>query len=172
MLSKFSIEKFKKEKPPKDNSLKTFNEISSLSKIKIDKDFISKKDDVLSSFNSIVKDGDTQKLIDQSTPHILKLKKYFNRPRPKDLAKNFGINLENVELKSMKTPSYPSGHSAQAFLIADHLKNKYPDKSNQLDKLANEISDSRNIARAHYKSDSEFGKRIGLAMSKHIRNKK
>jgi len=173
MLEDFDISSFKKKKPPKDNSLKTFNEISNLSKIKINKDFINKNDDVEAEFKNIVgDDDDVGMLIEQSVPHIKKLKNYFNRPRPKDLAKNFGLKLDNVELKSMDTPSYPSGHSAQGFLIGDYLKNKYPEKSKELDKVANDISDSRNVARAHYKSDSDFGKELGLAMSKHIRNKK
>ena len=173
MLEDFDISYFKNRKPPSDNSLKTFNEISNLSKIKINKDFINKNDDVETEFKNVVgDDSDIDILIEQSVPHIKKLKNYFNRPRPKDLAKNFGLKLENVELKSMDTPSYPSGHSAQGFLIGDYLKNKYPEKTKELDKVANDISDSRNVARAHYKSDSDFGRELGLAMSKHIRNKK
>ena len=69
----------------------------------------------------------------------------------------------------MKTPSYPSGHSAQGYLIAEILKDKHPTKSAELDKKARDISDSRNIARAHYKSDSDFGKKIGLDMANHLK---
>ena len=36
---------------------------------------------------------------------------------------------------------------------------------------ANNIADSRNIAHAHYKSDSEFGKKLGKKMYNHIKNK-
>ena len=70
----------------------------------------------------------------------------------------------------MKTPSYPSGHSTQAYLISDYLKGKYPEKSIQLDKAAKDICYSRNVAKAHYKSDSDLGKKLGLAMSKHIKD--
>ena len=169
-LSKFKIDFLKENKPPKDNSLKTLSEIQDLNKIPIDKDFIKKNDDISKEFNSIVKDKDIDKLINESSNIILKLKKYFNRPRPKELAKQFGINLENVELKSMKTPSYPSGHSAQAYLISEYLKDKYPNKSKELDEKAKDISDSRNVARAHYKSDSDFGKKLGLEMFNFIKN--
>ena len=169
MLKNFNIESFKKEKPPKDNSLKTMSEISSIKNIPDDKKFVKINDDVSKRFNEVVKDKDIDVLIKESVPHILKLKKYFNRPRPKDIAKTFGIKLKDIELKSMKTPSYPSGHSTQAYLISDYLKSKYPEKSKKLDKVAKDICYSRNVAKAHYKSDSNFGKKLGLAMSKHIK---
>ena len=169
MLDNFNIDKFKSKKPPKDNSLKTLSEIKKLEKTPIDKVFVENNDNVEDRFNNIVSDSNIRTLLDQSIPHIEKLKKYFNRPRPKDLAKNFGIKLDNIELKSMKTPSYPSGHSVQAYLVADQLKQKYPKKSKDLDKIADDISNSRKIARAHYDSDSKFGKSIGLEMSKYIK---
>tara|TARA_R100001463_G_scaffold101293_3_gene155723 strand:+ start:23 stop:538 length:516 start_codon:yes stop_codon:yes gene_type:complete len=169
MLKNFNIESFKKEKPPKDNSLKTMSEISSIKNIPDDKKFVKINDDVSKRFNEVVKDKDIDVLIEESVPHILKLKKYFNRPRPKDIAKTFGIKLKDIELKSMKTPSYPSGHSTQAYLISDYLKSKHPEKSKKLDKVAKDICYSRNVAKAHYKSDSNFGKKLGLAMSKHIK---
>ena len=169
ILENFDIEPFKKEKPPKDNSLKTMSEIKKLTTIPKNENFVKTNDDVSKKFNDVVKDKDIDILINKSVPYISKLKKYFNRPRPKNLAKQFDIKLDDVELKSMKTPSYPSGHSTQAYLIADHLKSKYPEKSKQLDKVAKDICYSRNVAKAHYKSDSDLGKKLGLAMSKYIK---
>ena len=93
-----------------------------------------------------------------------------DRPRPKELAKSLGVNMENVELKSMKTPSYPSGHSAQYKLIANVLSDTYPELRFQYQKEADDISDSRNIGRAHYKSDSLFGKEIGDRMYRYLKN--
>jgi len=169
MLDKFNIDNFKKENPPKDNSLKTLSEIKKINNIPDNEKFVKDNDDVSKKFNNIVKDKKINQLIDASVPHIKKLKKYFNRPRPKSLAKGFGIKLKDIELKSMKTASYPSGHSTQAYLIADHLKSKYPEKAKQLDKAAKDVCYSRNVAKAHYKSDSNFGKKLGLAMSKHLK---
>ena len=171
-LKDFDYDKFKKMKPPKDNSLETFKEIQSINKLRQDKDFVKDNDDVYANFVNIVgkEDGkQIEELINDSRVIITKLKNYFNRPRPKKLAKNFGIKLEDIELKSMKTPSYPSGHSTQGYLVAEVLKDKYPNKSKQLDKKAKDISDSRNIARAHYKSDSDMGKKLGLDMAKHLK---
>jgi acid phosphatase (class A) len=172
-LKDFDYDKFKKMKPPKDNSLETFKEIQSINKLRQDKDFVKDNDDVYANFVNIVgkEDGkQIEELINDSRIIITKLKNYFNRPRPKKLAKNFGIKLEDIELDSMKTPSYPSGHSTQGYLVAEVLKDKYPNKSKQLDKKAKDISDSRNIARAHYKSDSDIGKKLGLDMAKYLKN--
>ena len=80
--------------------------------------------------------------------------------------------MENVELKSMKTPSYPSGHSAQSKLIAKVLTDKYPQLREQYNKEAEDISNSRNIGRAHYRSDSKFGQEVGERMYEYLKNNK
>ena len=108
--------------------------------------------------------------MDDSTGPILKLKKHFNRPRPHVLAKKRNMKLEHVELKSMKTPSYPSGHSAQGALIGEALADMYPKAAARFRKAGKDISDSRNLARAHYKSDSKFGIDLGKEMYKHYKN--
>ena len=171
-LKGFDYDKFKKMKPPKDNSLETFKEIQSINKLRKDEKFVKDHGDIYDVYIAVVgkaEDNEIKDLINNSRPIIKKLKNYFNRPRPKKLAKNFGIKLEDIELDSMKTPSYPSGHSTQGYLVAEVLKDKYPNKSKQLDKKAKDISDSRNIARAHYKSDSDMGKKLGLDMAKYLK---
>ncbi len=169
-LKDFDYSKYKKMKPPKDNSLETFKEIKDIDKLRSDESFVKDNDNLIKAYKPIVgEDDQVKKLVDESQPIILKLKNYFNRPRPKKLAKNFGVKLKDIELDSMKTPSYPSGHSTQGYLISEMLKDKYPEKSKELDQKAKDISDSRNIARAHYKSDSEIGKKLGLDMAKHLK---
>jgi len=169
-LKDFDYSKYKKIKPPKDNSLETFKEIKDIDKLRSDESFVKDNDNLIKAYKPIVgEDKQVKNLVDESQPIILKLKKYFNRPRPKELAKNFGVKLKDIELDSMKTPSYPSGHSTQGYLISEMLKDKYPEKSKELDQKAKDISDSRNIARAHYKSDSEIGKNLGLDMAKHLK---
>jgi hypothetical protein len=175
MFENFDYSNFKNMPPPKDGSLRSLSEIKDLQKIPIDKDFINKRDDIYGSFKELadnkninIDKKEVDKLADGSASIILKLKKYYNRPRPKDQAKQYGIDLENVELASMKTPSYPSGHSAQGVLIGNYLADKYND--NDFKKVGNEISDARNVARAHYKSDSDMGKKLGEAMYNHIKN--
>ena len=172
MFKDFDISSFKKIKPPSDNSFDTDQEIKALKKIPLKKEFVKKYDNIEAAFKKTaneqgVKDYDKKiaaKLIKESAPVILKLKKHHNRPRPYELDKN----LSSVKMDSMNTPSYPSGHSAQGMLIASVLKDKYG-KGKAFMQTAKNISDSRNIAHAHYKSDSVNGTELGKQLYKHIK---
>ena len=174
MFKDFDISSFKKMKPPSDNSFDTDQEIKALKKIPLRKDFVKKYDDIEAAFKKTaeeqgIKDYDKHiaaKLIKESAPVILELKKYHDRKRPYELDKN----LKAVKMKSMNTPSYPSGHSAQGILIALKLKDKYG-KGKAFMQTAKNISDSRNVAHAHYKSDSDNGTKLGKQLHKHIKNK-
>lgn len=172
MLKDFDIKKYLNKKPPSDNSNTTKQEILELTKIPIKEKLVKEMDDGEKCMERIVgKDPLIGKLINESRPAIDKIKKHFNRPRPKVLAKKMGVKMKDIELKTMKTPSYPSGHSVQAYLMALTLSDKYPKYRNKLMKTAKDISYSRRVAHAHYKSDSLFGEKIGKDMYKHIKNK-
>lgn len=173
----FSVDKFMNNKPPSDYSFDTNQEIKQLTKIPMDKKFVEDKDDIEATFNKTAKSegvelpkGLVGKLISDSAPSISKLKKHFNRPRPKVLAKKSNIKLQDVELKSMQTPSYPSGHSAQGVLIGSVLADMFPKSANKFKKTGKDISYSRNVAKAHYKSDSKFGEDLGQAMYEHYKS--
>ena len=173
MLKDFDISSFKKQKPPSDNSFDTDQEIKALKKIPLRKEFVKKYDDIEFAFKKTaeeqgVKDYDksiAKKLIKESAPVIMKLKKHHNRPRPYDLDKS----MAHFKMKSMETPSYPSGHSVQGMLIGNALKMKYGKSAFM--QTAKNISYSRRVARAHYESDSKKGDQIGNSMFKHIKNK-
>lgn len=179
MFKDFNIDKFKKIKPPSNNSFNTMQEVKHLSKLKLDKDKVKYFDDIEKSFSDVAKKHNVKnydnklvkKIINSSKETILKLKNYFNRPRPKVVAKKLNIKLNNFETKTMKTFSYPSGHSTQGVLLGLVLSKKYPTLSKEFKSVGNKISDSRNIAKAHYKSDSKLGELLGKAMYKHIKNK-
>ena len=172
MLKGFPIQKYLDKKPPNENSITTKGEIKELSKLPIREKFIKEKDDIKKSFESIVgKDEIIQKLINESAPIIMKIKKHHDRPRPKVMAKKIKTKMEDMEMASMKTPSYPSGHSVQGVLIANVLADKYPNKKDKLKKMGRDISYSRRSARAHYKSDSLFGEQIGKDMYNYIKDK-
>jgi len=175
MFKDFDISPFKKMKPPSNSSFDTSQELKELNKIPLKKDFVKKFDNIESAFAKTAKDNNIKdydksiaaKLIKESAPVILKLKKFHNRPRPKELDKK----LPNYEMASMKTKSYPSGHSVQGFLIGSYLSDKYPKSRKGLMATAKNISYSRRVARAHYKSDSKMGEKLGNSMYKHIKNK-
>ena len=120
MFEEFDYSQFKNMPPPADGSLRTLSEIKSLKNIPINKSFVKKRDNIYGSFKEVadkknikLDKQEIDKLTDGSASVILKLKKYYNRPRPKDQAKQYGIDIDTLELASMKTPSYPSGHSTQ-----------------------------------------------------------
>ena len=178
-LACFDHSVFKTMKPPRDDSFDTAQEIKELQRIVINKDFATKHDNMSKAFAEVarknnVKDFDetiAKELIERSSDMIIDLKNYFNRPRPKVVADKMNLELEIVDLVSAKTMAYPSGHSAQAFLIAGVLGDKYPKAREAFKKLAKKISYSRRVAHVHYKSDSKFGELIGKTLHKHIKQK-
>ena len=175
MFKDFDKKPFKKKKPPVDSGYTTRTEINELKKIPLKKAFVKKYDDIEAAFKKTakeqgVKDYDKKiaaKLIKESAPVILELKKYHNRKRPYELDKK----LLAFVVKSMKTPSYPSGHSVQGMLIGRVLSDKYPKSRKGFMDTAKNISYSRRVARAHYKSDSKMGEELGNSMYEHIKNK-
>ena len=179
MFKDFDISKFKKMKPPGNNTFDTMQEIKELNKIPINKKFVKDNDNIEKVFKKVAEKKDiknydkniVKKLINSSAPIILKLKKHFNRPRPKVLAKKLNIKMKDIEMNSMKTPSYPSGHSTQGVLISLVLGDKYPKAKSAFSQAAKNISYSRNVAHAHYKSDSKMGENLGKEMYNHIKNK-
>ena len=178
MLKDFNISSFKKMKPPGDNTFDVSQEIKALKKIPLNKKFVKDYDNIEKAFAKTAKEQGVDydkkiasKIITASAPIILKLKKHFDRPRPKVLAKKMNIKIKDVEMDSMKTASYPSGHTAQGILIAKVLSDKYPKAKSAFAKTGQNISYSRNVARAHYKSDSKMGEKLANKMYKHIKNK-
>ena len=176
LFKNLDLKGFMKKKPPRDDSFDTNQEIKQLSKTPMNKKFVTEKDDIEATFKKTAKSagveypsGLVKKLMEDSTSPILKLKKHFNRPRPKELAKKHNINLKTIEMASMKTPSYPSGHSAQGVLVGEALADMYPKAAEKFRKAGKDISKSRNVARAHYKSDSKFGEDLGKEMYKHYK---
>jgi len=179
MFKDFNISSFKKMKPPGDNTFDTMQEVKELKSIPINKKFVKDNDNIEAAFkktaeNNNIEDYDPKvaaKLIKDSAPVIMELKKYFDRPRPKTIAKKMNIKMKDIEMSSMKTPSYPSGHSVQGMLIAKVLGDKHPKAKSAFNKTGENISYSRRVAHAHYKSDSKMGEKLGNSMYKHIKNK-
>ncbi len=179
MFKDFNISSFKKMKPPGDNTFDTMQEVKELKSIPINKKFVKDNDNIEAAFKKAAKDNNIEdydpkvaaKLIKDSAPVIMELKKYFDRPRPKTIAKKMNIKMKDIEMSSMKTPSYPSGHSVQGVLIAKVLGDKHPKAKSAFNKTGENISYSRRVAHAHYKSDSRMGEKLGNSMYKHIKNK-
>ena len=178
ILSGFDIDVYKKMSPPSNDSLTTLKELKEINGMRNDAKFVKDKDNIRSAFKKVAaKNGLpypkdlVEGLITDSAPSILKLKKHFGRPRPKHLAPSFGMELKDIEMDSMKTPSYPSGHSVQGVLIGKALGKLYPKHRADFEKEGKDISMSRRVGRAHFKSDSDLGEKIGADMFNHVKDK-
>ena len=172
----FNMSKYFDRKPPKNTSLRTYQELMYLKDLPEDKEFVEKHDDIEGVFEEVCKEHNLEypkELVKEiiKSCSMLELKWHYNRPRPFQIAKHYNVELGEHVMESMKTPSYPSGHSAQGILIGKLLQTKLPINTDAFLEAGKRISYSRNIGRAHYPSDSELGEIIGNAMYLHIKDK-
>lgn len=86
-------------------------------------------------------------------PLLFYLKDKFNRPRPYQLAKEYGMDLHPIKAPFAISASYPSGHSLEFLTIIIHLGKMKPEAANQLDVLYNDIKRVRELSGVHYPSD-------------------
>ena len=87
----------------------------------------------------------------------MELKYKYQRSRLHQIADFYGINLNGVDLDSMKTPSYPSGHATQGYLLGMIYSERYPQHRKEFMKLGEDIAESRIIGKAHFPSDKKAG---------------
>ena len=133
----------------------------------LDKDFVKwflryAKENDLSFDKSYIKN-----LVDDSGKLILRLKKAYDRPRPFQLAPIHGIEISydkemQGELGTASTPSYPSGHATQAYMIAGVLSKDNPDHHDKLMSMAEGVAFSRLQFGVHFPSDNDFGRALAL----------
>lgn len=178
LLKDFNFSKYFDRKPPQNTSLTTYQELKLLKDLPEDKDYVVEYDEIEKVFESVCKENNieypkdlVEELINSSAGIILDLKWNYNRPRPFQLAKHYNMNLGGITLDSMKTPSYPSGHSTQGFLVGKVLQTKLPINTDAFIEAGKRISYSRNIGRAHFPSDSRLGEIIGSSMYEHLKHK-
>lgn len=153
-----------KYQPPSNDSSITLDEIKYLSSIIPNKDLVFKFDMVKETFKPYAEKlgiyDYIKKIEHESVKYIMTLKYEYNRPRPYQVAEFYDIDLNGTELNSMKTPSYPSGHAIQGYLIADIMSKHDSSNTEVYKKLGEDIAQSRIIAKAHYPSDKEYGKKV------------
>ena len=89
-------------------------------------------------------------------------KNKFNRPRPYQVAEAYNMDFDTMYGESNKTPSYPSGHSCGARLLAEFLSKKHSEHKEKFLEIAEKIGMGRIQAGFHYPSDHVAG--IDLAL--------
>ena len=104
--------------------------------------------------------GFVKELLKDINPIIMKLKFFYNRVRPYQLANVLSFPLNPMPSYSAHSPSYPSGHTTQCQVFAAVLSFRYPGNEDMLQKFAEKCSASRVILGLHFPSDSVFGKQL------------
>lgn len=124
------------------------------------------------AFKKVVEDAGLEydktyfkRLIKEAASITIRLKYKFNRPRPFQLGPVLGIDVTKYQSSTAKTPSFPSGHTTQAVLVACVLGKKYPELKEKLMKVADKVSLSRVVGGHHYPSDIEYGNQLGKWLS-------
>ena len=156
------------ERPfPENGSKRTLEELHYLEKQKVDDKFVKEHDDVTEVFQKLFKElelefnkEEADELLKQSAKYLMELKYKYNRPRPYQLAEFYHMDVTNFNMDSMNTPSYPSGHATQGYLLGKIYSQRYPKYKKEFTDLGENVSESRIIAKAHYPSDKEFGRRL------------
>ena len=149
---------------PENSSKQTIDELKELSLIEGDEEFVKEHDDVDGIFQKKHKElglefnrNEAKDLLRQSSKYIMKEKYIYNRPRPYQLAEFYNIDLNGVDLDSMKTPSYPSGHATQGYLLGKFYSDRHPDYRKEFMRLGEDVAESRIVAKAHFPSDKKAG---------------
>ena len=166
--------------PPANDSNETRTELFKLLAYNngvIDRPMVKEYDDLIKPYMELIEkynvditEDDLEQIIDEGAKFTLKIKYKYNRPRPYQIAEHYGIeDFKRHKLDSATTPSYPSGHALQGRLIGLILTDKYPKHQNEYMAVAQKISDSRIMARAHYPSDSKFGMKLGYEMFNYLK---
>tara|TARA_R110002020_G_scaffold296600_1_gene512156 strand:- start:83 stop:2212 length:2130 start_codon:yes stop_codon:yes gene_type:complete len=121
----------------KDNTKPFFDYLKDM-KLDIDRDYL------------IAINKDVNRIV-----HHVKFK--FNRPRPSQVS-----DIKPTPNEAGYSPAYPSGHSAQATVMAGVLSKIYPELSQDFQKIAVQIGTNRIKAGLHYPSDHKAGQALGM----------
>jgi hypothetical protein len=109
----------------------------------------------------------TVDIIEDLKPLLIKLKYYYQRPRPKQLAQYYKLAMFPYNSFSADTPSYPSGHTLEAYVILNVIANKFPNEFQFCKNMINDVADSRLHLGLHYVTDNEFAIQVAKEILKH-----
>lgn len=109
-----------------------------------------------------IKKEDLKNISKELNPITFALKYHFNYPRPLQLALELNLPLYPTQSTDACSPSYPSGHAIDSHTIAEVIAKKIPQLRDEIRKLGERISFSRNQGGIHYDFDSNFGKEIAM----------
>lgn len=166
--------------PPENGSKETLRELKYLSEIAEDDDIVKEVryfDKIKESFRELLEMNNlpyekdfVKSVLRETGKFTAELKYRYNRPRPFQLAKFYGIELNGTLLESMNSPSYPSGHAIQGYVLGGYYAKKYPKLKEKFLEYGENVAHSRICAKAHYPSDKQFGKVVANRLLLMIKN--
>jgi hypothetical protein len=106
-------------------------------------------------------------IIEDISPLIYKLKYLYQRPRPKQIAQYYKLAMFPFNSFSADTPSYPSGHTLQAYVVLNVIANKFPNEFQFCKTFVADIASSRLHLGLHYTTDNDFATQVAKEILKH-----
>jgi hypothetical protein len=82
------------------------------------------------------------------------------------VAQYYKLKLFPYSSFSADTPSYPSGHTLQAYVILNVIADKYPNEYQFCKEMINDIAYSRIYLGLHFATDNDFAKFVGQEILK------
>lgn len=101
-----------------------------------------------------------KRVADDCYPIIVKLKFYFNRPRPHQLAHYLDVKLFPDFSYFTNSPSYPSCHTTLTTITCEVLGNHFPETYSTMQRLIDDVMGSRLYLGVHYPSDNDIARVI------------
>ena len=108
-----------------------------------------------------------EKIFFDINPLIAKLKVNYNRPRPFQLANYYKLKLFPYNSFTAHTPSFPSGHTLQAYVLMNVVGSMHPHLYKFCMGIIDDVAESRVNLGLHYPSDNDFAKEVGEVILKH-----
>lgn len=104
-------------------------------------------------------------------PVLYNIKSLWNRPRPFQLAKLYGIRIDPIYTLTIDTASYPSGHTVYSRLVRNILADKYPNLTSKLNGIVTNTAKARVQQGVHYPSDNNASIILSDTLYQHLKTK-
>ena len=110
--------------------------------------------------------GYAEEVIKDISALIYQLKYHHQRPRPYQLAYYKKLKLFPHKSDTALSPSFPSGHTVQAYVLLNVISSKNPELTSFCENLLTDIANSRLYLGLHFPSDNDYAITVGEAIIK------
>ena len=110
-------------------------------------------------------------VFEKTDPITLKLKYYFKRARPEQIAEKMGFDVDVITTDTHQTPAYPSGHQTQGSLTALAMIDRFPQYEEDFRKMEDMVGRARVLQGVHYPSDNQAGKVLARKLWDELKSK-